>query len=178
MTRASTATDTPAAATPGSTATDLPNLAEMAITTPVEDVDATRRMARLNFLLERSSLYAKILEARINQQKDEQAKKPVVEKSTTQPQKTTGKGKKRTRASDSYDIAGHIDSSTLEKANKRARGEKVKEEEPSTVLPSMEQPELITGARLKDYQLEGVRWIASLWENGLNGILADEMGLG
>ncbi|CAE6440315.1 unnamed protein product [Rhizoctonia solani] len=178
MTRASTATDTPAAATPGSTATDLPNLAEMAITTPVEDVDATRRMARLNFLLERSSLYAKILEARINQQKDEQAKKPVVEKSTTQPQKTTGKGKKRTRASDSYDIAGHIDSSTLEKANKRARGEKVKEEESATVLPSMEQPELITGARLKDYQLEGVRWIASLWENGLNGILADEMGLG
>ncbi|KAF8748774.1 SNF2 family N-terminal domain [Rhizoctonia solani] len=178
MTRASTAADTPAAATPGSTATDLPNLAEMAITTPVEDVDATRRMARLNFLLERSSLYAKILEARINQQKEEQAKKPAVEKDTAKPPKTTGKGKKRARASDSYDIAGHIDSSTLEKANKRARGEKVKEEEQTTSLPSMEQPDLITGARLKDYQLEGVRWIASLWENGLNGILADEMGLG
>ncbi|KAF8668357.1 SNF2 family N-terminal domain [Rhizoctonia solani] len=135
-------------------------------------------MARLNFLLERSSLYAKILEARINQQKEEQAKKPAVEKDTAKPPKTTGKGKKRARASDSYDIAGHIDSSTLEKANKRARGEKVKEEEQTTSLPSMEQPDLITGARLKDYQLEGVRWIASLWENGLNGILADEMGLG
>ncbi|CAE6419863.1 unnamed protein product [Rhizoctonia solani] len=177
MTQATTATDTPAAATPGSTAMDLPNLAEMAITTPVEDVDATRRMARLNFLLERSSLYAKILEARINQQQEEQAKKTPVEKAAAQPQKTAGKGRKRTRASDSYDIAGHIDSSTLEKANKRARGEKVKEEQPE-VMPSMEQPELITGARLKDYQLEGVRWIASLWENGLNGILADEMGLG
>ncbi|CAE6498428.1 unnamed protein product [Rhizoctonia solani] len=179
MTRATTANDTPAAATPGSTVTDLPNLAEMAITTPVEDVDATRRMARLNFLLERSSLYAKILEARINQQKEEQAKKPPVDKTnTTQPQKATGKGRKRARASDSYDIAGLIDSSTLEKANKRARGEKVKTEEQPAVLPSMEQPELITGARLKDYQLEGVRWIAGLWENGLNGILADEMGLG
>ncbi|KAG8725953.1 hypothetical protein FRC12_023848 [Ceratobasidium sp. 428] len=42
----------------------------------------------------------------------------------------------------------------------------------------MEQPALITGATLKDYQLDGVQWIASLWENGLNGILADEMGLG
>ncbi|CAE7187123.1 unnamed protein product, partial [Rhizoctonia solani] len=136
-------------------------------------------MARLNFLLERSSLYAKILETRINQQKDEQAKKPPVEKTTaTQPQKATGKGRKRGRASDSYDIAGHINSSTLEKANKRARGEKVETEEQPVVMPSMEQPELITGARLKDYQLEGVRWIASLWENGLNGILADEMGLG
>ncbi|CAE6425485.1 unnamed protein product [Rhizoctonia solani] len=178
MTRASTAADTPAAATPGSTATDLPNLTETAVTTLVEDVDATRRMARLNFLLERSSLYAKILEARINQQKEEQAKKPPVEKDAAKPQKNTGKGKKRARASDSYDIAGHIDSSTLEKANKRARGEKVKEEEQTSSLPSMERPELITGARLKDCQLEGVRWIASLWENGLNGILADEMGLG
>jgi ATP-dependent DNA helicase len=28
------------------------------------------------------------------------------------------------------------------------------------------------------FQLEGVQWMVSLWENGLNGILADEMGLG
>ena len=28
------------------------------------------------------------------------------------------------------------------------------------------------------YQLEGVQWLLSLWENGLSGILADEMGLG
>lgn len=26
--------------------------------------------------------------------------------------------------------------------------------------------------------MQGVEWIASLYENGLNGILADEMGLG
>ena len=31
---------------------------------------------------------------------------------------------------------------------------------------------------LRDYQLAGVEWLISLWENGLNGILADEMGLG
>ena len=28
---------------------------------------------------------------------------------------------------------------------------------------------------LKDYQLEGVRWMASLFENGVSGILADEV---
>jgi ATP-dependent DNA helicase len=28
---------------------------------------------------------------------------------------------------------------------------------------------------LKDYQLEGVRWLVSLYENGVSGILADEM---
>ncbi|CAE6517527.1 unnamed protein product [Rhizoctonia solani] len=65
MTRTTTAADTPAALTPSSSAAELPNLGEMAITTLVEDVDATRRMARLNFLLERSSLYARILETRI-----------------------------------------------------------------------------------------------------------------
>jgi hypothetical protein len=31
---------------------------------------------------------------------------------------------------------------------------------------------------LRDYQLKGVKWLISLWSNGLNGILADQMGLG
>ena len=31
------------------------------------------------------------------------------------------------------------------------------------------------GGELRDYQLKGVEWLASLYENGLNGILADEM---
>ncbi len=43
---------------------------------------------------------------------------------------------------------------------------------------SFAQPALVTGAKLRDYQLAGVQWMISLYENGLNGILADEMGLG
>ncbi|KAI9439191.1 SNF2-family ATP dependent chromatin remodeling factor snf21 [Lactarius indigo] len=39
------------------------------------------------------------------------------------------------------------------------------------------QPALLTGAKLKDYQLEGVAWMVSLWENGISGILG-KMGLG
>ncbi len=31
---------------------------------------------------------------------------------------------------------------------------------------------------LRDYQLKGVKWLISLYQNGLNGILADQMGLG
>lgn len=41
-----------------------------------------------------------------------------------------------------------------------------------------EQPALVTGAVLKPYQMDGLIWLSSLYENGLNGILADEMGLG
>lgn len=33
------------------------------------------------------------------------------------------------------------------------------------------QPALITGVKLKDYQLEGVAWMAGLYGNGISGIL-------
>ena len=32
-------------------------------------------------------------------------------------------------------------------------------------------------AKLKEYQLRGLRWLDNLYEQGINGILADEMGL-
>lgn len=40
------------------------------------------------------------------------------------------------------------------------------------------QPNTLVGGTLMPYQLEGLQWLLSLWENGLSGILADEMGLG
>ena len=45
-------------------------------------------------------------------------------------------------------------------------------------LRSARQPALVTGGTMRTYQLEGLEWLISLYENGLNGILADEMGLG
>jgi ATP-dependent DNA helicase len=45
-------------------------------------------------------------------------------------------------------------------------------------LRSAAQPKLVTGGVMRSYQLEGLQWLRSLYENGLNGILADEMGLG
>lgn len=41
-----------------------------------------------------------------------------------------------------------------------------------------EQPTLMVGGRLKEYQVHGIQWMVSLYNNRLNGILADEMGLG
>ncbi|KAJ5795107.1 HAS subgroup [Penicillium paradoxum] len=40
------------------------------------------------------------------------------------------------------------------------------------------QPEMLVGGTLKEYQLKGLQWMISLYNNNLNGILADEMGLG
>ncbi|RMD41265.1 hypothetical protein DV735_g3879, partial [Chaetothyriales sp. CBS 134920] len=45
-------------------------------------------------------------------------------------------------------------------------------------LVATEQPRLVTGGKMKQYQLQGLEWLKSLWMNGLCGILADEMGLG
>ncbi|KND04183.1 uncharacterized protein SPPG_01617 [Spizellomyces punctatus DAOM BR117] len=41
-----------------------------------------------------------------------------------------------------------------------------------------EQPSILVGGRLKEYQIKGLQWMVSLYNNRLNGILADEMGLG
>jgi hypothetical protein len=39
------------------------------------------------------------------------------------------------------------------------------------------QPSIMVGGDLKGYQLTGLQWLVSLYNNKLNGILADEMGL-
>jgi ATP-dependent helicase STH1/SNF2 len=39
----------------------------------------------------------------------------------------------------------------------------------------VKQPTLLIGGTLKDYQLKGLQWMVSLYNNRLNGILADEM---
>ncbi|CAG8765940.1 4191_t:CDS:10, partial [Gigaspora margarita] len=41
-----------------------------------------------------------------------------------------------------------------------------------------ESPSFIKNGTMRDYQLQGLNWMISLFENGINGILADEMGLG
>ncbi|KAG5564161.1 hypothetical protein RHGRI_000375 [Rhododendron griersonianum] len=51
-------------------------------------------------------------------------------------------------------------------------------EEEKTEKEQAELVPLLTGGKLKSYQLKGVKWLISLWQNGLNGILADQMGLG
>jgi len=41
-----------------------------------------------------------------------------------------------------------------------------------------ESPSFIKNGKMRDYQVRGLNWMISLYENGINGILADEMGLG
>ena len=61
---------------------------------------------------------------------------------------------KRTKAGDTRN----------EEGEKGEEGEKEKQH-------TFQQPPLVTGATLKDYQLEGVAWMAGLHQNGISGIL-------
>ncbi|KAI8816220.1 SNF2 family N-terminal domain-containing protein [Fimicolochytrium jonesii] len=52
------------------------------------------------------------------------------------------------------------------------------EEEETATYTFDDSPSYVKHAPMRDYQVQGLNWLISLFENGINGILADEMGLG
>ncbi|KAI4649933.1 uncharacterized protein J4E79_009781 [Alternaria viburni] len=106
------------------------------------------------------------------------------------PKKADTKGRARPKKQTS-DIASYFSKADLEKkAGNQDVGEALKEAAEDnkdnvktgdigmTDLKSARQPKLVTGGTMRSYQLEGLEWMVSLYNNGINGILADEMGLG
>ena len=47
------------------------------------------------------------------------------------------------------------------------------DEEHEPPMFQFQQPSLVTGAKLKPYQLEGLQWMVSLDQNGISGILGE-----
>ncbi|KAI5120994.1 hypothetical protein M0805_000455 [Coniferiporia weirii] len=137
----------------------------------LEDMDSEERFKRLDFLLEKSSKYAEILHKQMSLVKTK-SKTPDPVGSRKTAAKTGRGGAKQKRnglapAAKRRKMAVESDDE-VEGQQEEKEGEEVK----------FEQPALVTGGQLKDYQLEGVAWMVSLWQNGISGILADEMGLG
>ncbi|POW18921.1 hypothetical protein PSHT_05280, partial [Puccinia striiformis] len=62
------------------------------------------------------------------------------------------------------------------------RGDKLGDDSQSTSddepFVFTESPSYVKGGIMRDYQVQGLNWMISLFHNGINGILADEMGLG
>ncbi|KAJ2608713.1 putative ATPase, partial [Coemansia sp. RSA 1365] len=110
-----------------------------------------QRMQRLDFLLEKSAAYVTFIAQRL------ESKRAEKQSAATNPPR-----KKRRQSKNGDATAESVED------QREINGESV----------SARQPREITGGVMRDYQLEGMEWMASLYENGLNGILADEMGLG
>ncbi|RCK54811.1 putative ATP-dependent helicase IRC5 [Candida viswanathii] len=132
-----------------------------------------RKLDRLNNLIEKSQLYSKIIADNILQSTLESKNKPQEpepEPETEQPKRKKRKtGGKKTKK----DVVSML-STNISESTKSTREAIEKSQSGS----NKNQPKLITGGTLKDYQLDGLQWLVTLYENGLNGILADEMGLG
>ncbi|KAI0773135.1 SNF2 family N-terminal domain-containing protein [Trametes elegans] len=147
-----------------------------------ESVRSTQsRLVQLENLIEKSSAYVKLLKQQMDQARVHQST-PDPKQQSTKQKSSAKRTRKRARV---------VSDSEEEREAKRAKGGvRAKPEAEDTAAPAkaleakteekpaFQQPALITGATLKDYQLEGVAWMAGLHQNGISGILADEMGLG
>ncbi|KAJ5126995.1 hypothetical protein N7448_007774 [Penicillium atrosanguineum] len=96
------------------------------------------------------------------------------------PRKSAGKGNTISSYFQRADVDVTEDKPTVQEALEQAADEF--EANPTVLgeqeLVATQQPTLVTGGRMRKYQLEGLEWLKTLWMNGLCGILADEMGLG
>jgi ATP-dependent DNA helicase len=163
-------------------------------------------MNKLQFLLQRSQVYSKIMSDKMKREKEAREKKENREEKKQGEEKgqtngTLAPAGRSTRAGDAgdkkeapsvkrpqrgavkrrgedekYMISDYIDQKEVQKPDEKP--EPKVQQANDKVTTRFKQPALITGATLRDYQLYGVEWLVGLYENGLNGILADEMGLG
>lgn len=135
------------------------------------------QFSKLDELLTQTQLYSEFL-----LEKMDDITLNGVEEKQEEPteEKKKGRGRKR-KASAQYNdrkakraVAAMLTRS--QEGTSAEDGELTEEErvakEQSELIP------LLTGGKLKAYQIKGVKWLISLWQNGLNGILADQMGLG
>lgn len=134
------------------------------------------RNSQLDFLLNRAKEYSDFISNDIQElqegmQAEALAAAAKAEKKNKKSKQDGGKKKKRKK--------NNGEPTEGEMALGKAQETYSKSKAAAAMKPIFIQPKnLANGCTLKDYQLEGVRWLVSLYENGVSGILADEMGLG
>uniref|UniRef100_A0AAY5ETR3 SWI/SNF related, matrix associated, actin dependent regulator of chromatin, subfamily a, member 1 n=1 Tax=Electrophorus electricus TaxID=8005 RepID=A0AAY5ETR3_ELEEL len=130
-----------------------------------EEKRKTDRANRFEFLLKQTELFAHFIQ-------------PAGQKSPTSPLKVR-LGRPRVKQDEKQNLLSVGD-------NRHRRTEQEEDEEllsesrkPTNLLVRFEEsPSYVKNGTLRDYQIRGLNWMISLYENGINGILADEMGLG
>jgi ATP-dependent DNA helicase len=121
------------------------------------------QVSQLDFLLSKASEYSNFISKDLEDLQHAMAENARRKMEKTEKRKKKGEpsSKKKRKGN-----AGEKLKTVLEKDAEVRAGSKA----------IFEQPEnLADGCFLMDYQLEGVRWLASLFENGVSGILADEV---
>ncbi|XP_072361711.1 probable global transcription activator SNF2L1 isoform X1 [Scyliorhinus torazame] len=140
------------------------------------------RTKRFEFLLKQTELFAHFIQ-------------PAAQKTPSSPLKLK-LGRPRTKQDEKQSLLsvgelchkrkGKKMTERKRKCNRHRRTEQEEDEEllseskkASNVCVRFEEsPSYVKSGTLRDYQIRGLNWMISLYENGINGILADEMGLG
>ncbi|KAF7986864.1 hypothetical protein HWV62_12596 [Athelia sp. TMB] len=138
--------------------------------------DDETRDAKLELLLQKTAKYSAFLKMNMDDRKAARRATASPQPLSTPKPKPKGprKGKQARRKLTKRGRVESDESEAEDEANHSSKRAKI-EAEPEI---KFKQSSLVTGATLKDYQLEGVEWMVSLDSNGASGILADEMGLG
>ncbi|XP_014519297.1 ATP-dependent DNA helicase DDM1 [Vigna radiata var. radiata] len=135
---------------------------------------------KLDELLTQTKLYSEFLLEKMDDITLNVGEQVKMEEQESNPSAKRGRGSKRKAASQCNTrrakraVAAML---TRSKEGEETVDVKMTEEE-RVEKEQKELMPLLTGGKLKPYQLKGVKWLISLWQNGLNGILADQMGLG
>jgi SWI/SNF-related matrix-associated actin-dependent regulator of chromatin subfamily A member 5 len=119
----------------------------------------TKKNQRLEYLLQQSSIFAKL---KMGQHKDT----PEEQDQSHHRSAKVGKASKSKKAVPVPEGEEELDDDNQE------------EEEEEQLVFLTKQPDCIKFGQLKPYQVESLNWMIHLAQKGLNGILADEMGLG
>ena len=140
----------------------------------------TDRSKRFDYLLKQTEIFSHFM---TNNQKDKSPLKVKAGRPRKQPAPDAAlksaaptAGAATSTSSSAKDAADHRHSKTEEEEDEELLAESNVPVAPTTRFES--SPNYIKSGELRDYQIRGLNWMISLYENGINGILADEMGLG
>jgi SWI/SNF-related matrix-associated actin-dependent regulator of chromatin subfamily A member 5 len=123
-------------------------------------------MKRFSYLLGQTELFQHFID--LKKEKDPEFKKLLEES-----QQKNAKGKKK---GENGDNGGTRRRKTEKEEDEELLGEGENDDADEFVFE--ESPGYVKGGTMRDYQVQGLNWMISLYQNGINGILADEMGLG
>lgn len=77
-----------------------------------------------------------------------------------------------------FEVGNHVQHRKPRREDVGMEAEEIGYDEDDFVTRLVTQPDCIKGGTMRPYQIEGLNWLISLYNTGVNGILADEMGLG
>ncbi|KAM7446810.1 SWI/SNF-related matrix-associated actin-dependent regulator of chromatin subfamily A member 5 [Porites harrisoni] len=128
-----------------------------------EEKVAADKATRFNYLLQQTEIFAHFMNTTRSKKQPSSPLKMKAPQFPSRSRKLSDCGDHRHRRTEQEE------DEELISENKHAQ---------KSVIHFDQNPHYIKKGEMRDYQVRGLNWLISLFENGINGILADEMGLG